>query len=239
MAIGSGGGPAGGAGPESFERRGSQRRGLLRRGMQRRGSGRRTGETLRPVRTFLPRRGALLRTALVAILLAMAAGLLWLPDPGRPPGAATTTPAPGSPPGGAPAGVDAGVDLLPGGNATPVTDPPYGATPSYGSAPSYGSDPSAPAPPAGTVGVPVRMAEPAVLAVVRPGARVDLMLVPAPESGPPSAPNLLASAALVLDVLDPGRVDGAGALYLALAPEQARRVALAPPDARFVALIRS
>ncbi|MBO4207376.1 flagellar biosynthesis protein FlgA, partial [Micromonospora echinofusca] len=84
---------------------------------------------------------------------------------------------------------------------------------------------------------PVRLAEPAALAVVRPGHRVDLLAVPPSSTG---EPLLLAPRALVLDVLDqPGTVgvDGA-ALYLALDPGQAERVISLPEGSRLAVVVR-
>ncbi|MEU2986806.1 flagellar biosynthesis protein FlgA [Micromonospora aurantiaca] len=93
-----------------------------------------------------------------------------------------------------------------------------------------------PALPAGAVGVPIRLAEPAALAVLRPGARVDLLVVPA--GGSPD-PTLLAPRALVLDVVGAtGAVDGSSALYLALPPEQARRAVGLPEGSRFAVVVR-
>ncbi|QLQ39157.1 flagellar biosynthesis protein FlgA [Micromonospora robiginosa] len=90
--------------------------------------------------------------------------------------------------------------------------------------------------PAGAVGVPIRLAEPAALAVLRPGARVDLLVVPA---GGSSDPSLLAPRALVLDVVGAGgAVDGSSALYLALPPEQARRAVGLPEGSRFAVVVR-
>lgn len=255
MVVGSGAGSAGDSG-------GRARTGWIGPGRtrNRRARNRRTRAegTLRPVRTFLPRRGSLLKAALVTALLAMAAGLLWLPDPRDASGPATSPSGPdlsrSAPPAG-PVQV-AGGDVSAGppaplGSGSPWPGPPWPesawpesawpeSAPSPGSAPS-GAGPSAgtgPAPPAGTVGVPVRMTEPAVLAVVRPGTRIDLMQVPAPDGTRPATPTPVAEAALVLDVVDPGAGESTGALYLALAPEQAHRVLLAPPDARFAVLIR-
>ncbi|WFE38310.1 flagellar biosynthesis protein FlgA [Micromonospora sp. WMMD998] len=90
--------------------------------------------------------------------------------------------------------------------------------------------------PAGAVGVPIRLAEPAALAVLRPGARVDLLVVPA---GGSRDPTLLAPRALVLDVVGAnGVVDGSSALYLALPPEQARRAVGLPEGSRFAVVVR-
>ncbi|WBB65129.1 hypothetical protein [Micromonospora sp. WMMD812] len=90
--------------------------------------------------------------------------------------------------------------------------------------------------PAGAVGVPVRLAEPAALAVVRRGARVDLLAVPA--GGRPAEASLLATRALVLDVVGAGATDGSSALYLALAPDQAQRTVGQPEGSRFAVVVR-
>lgn len=153
--------------------------------------------TLRPVRwRGLPRRRALVRVTLVAVLLGLAAAVLQTPagcPPGPPPVGAPTTPDPARPTG-------------------------------------------SPTLPAGAVGVPIRLAEPAALAVLRPGARVDLLVVPA--GGSPD-PSLLAPRALVLDVVGAtGAVDGSSALYLALPPEQARRAVGLPEGSRFAVVVR-
>ncbi|WP_089157055.1 flagellar biosynthesis protein FlgA [Micromonospora sp. NBS 11-29] len=158
--------------------------------------------TLRPVRwPGLPRRRALVRVALVALLLGLAAAVLQTPG-GCPPGAATSTRSAGA------------------------------------EAPGVGEQPSgAPTLPVGAVGVPIRLAEPAALAVLRPGARVDLLVVPA---GGSADPTLLAPRALVLDVVGAaaGAVDGSSALYLALPPEQARRAVGLPEGSRFAVVVR-
>jgi hypothetical protein len=84
--------------------------------------------------------------------------------------------------------------------------------------------------PPGSVGVPVRLAEPTVLSLVRPGERVDLLSVD--DRGP----RPVAAAALVLKVTgadDPA----AGGLLLALTPAEAQR-AIAAPGHGFAVLIR-
>lgn len=85
--------------------------------------------------------------------------------------------------------------------------------------------------------MPVRLAEPAALAVLRPGARVDLLVVPAGAVA--EEPTLLAARALVLDVVGAaGAADGSSALYLALRPEQAQRAVGAPEGSRFAVVVR-
>ncbi|MEH1054893.1 hypothetical protein V6U89_06720 [Micromonospora sp. CPCC 206171] len=106
-----------------------------------------------------------------------------------------------------------------------------GAGPSTG-----GGRPGALPLPSGSVGVPVRLAEPAALAVLRPGARVDLLVVPAGRT--PVAADLVASGALVLDVVGGDAVDGSSALYLALRPDQAQRAVGQPEGSRFAVVVR-
>ncbi|MBY8871588.1 flagellar biosynthesis protein FlgA [Micromonospora sp. PLK6-60] len=90
--------------------------------------------------------------------------------------------------------------------------------------------------PPGAVGVPVRLAEPAALAVLRPGARVDLLVVPA--GGRTAETVLVAAGARVLDVVGADVADGSSALYLALTPEQARRAVGQPEGSRFAVVVR-
>lgn len=189
--------------------------------------------SLRPVRwRGLPRGRTLLRVALVAVLLGLAAAVLKTPagcgPAGSPAGAPTPTggaPAVGAPAagGGAPGdGVQAGGGGPPGGGAQAGGDRRAAALPL----------------PAGAVGVPIRLAEPAALAVLRPGARVDLLVVPA-GGATGTAATLLAPRALVLDVVGAaGAVDGSSALYLALRPEQAQRAVGLPEGSRFAVVVR-
>ncbi|GAA4572850.1 hypothetical protein GCM10023176_36610 [Micromonospora coerulea] len=164
--------------------------------------------SLAPVRwRGLPRGGTLLRVALVAALLGLAAAVLGTPS-GCPPG--TTPAAPGPSP-----------------SAGPTVGP---------SAAGPGSRGGALPLPDGAVGVPVRLAEPAALAVLRPGARVDLLVVPA--GGAAGEAVLLAARALVLDVVGADTVDGSSALYLALRPEQAQRAVGLPEGSRFAVVVR-
>lgn len=141
----------------------------------------------------LLRGGRTVRAMLAAVLLALAAGVLYTDGPAAP------CPAPAKEP------------------SAETTAPP-----------------ERPAPPAGLVGVPVRLADPAALAVVQPGSRVDLLAVDGDGDS-----RLLAAEALVLDVVG-GETspDGYPALYLALKPDQARPVAAAPETTRFTILIR-
>lgn len=221
--------------------------------------------SLRPVRRpRLPRRSALLRTAVVAALLALATLVLRTPPgcptagPGSPqPGSfAPSSPVSGSagpasvPPG--PPGAGSPGPASPGSGSPGPVPPPWDE-PSRGSAdggePVTGPDADAgqedapgaerdavPPLPAGTVGVPVRLAEPAALAVLRPGLRVDLLVAPA--GGRPGETSLLAGRALVLDVVGAGATDGSGAVYLALRPDQAQRVVGQPDGSRFAVVVR-
>ncbi|GIF10961.1 hypothetical protein [Actinoplanes teichomyceticus] len=85
--------------------------------------------------------------------------------------------------------------------------------------------------PDGTVGVPVRLADPTALALIHPGNRVDLLRLDDEGAGAP-----VARAALVLDVT--GADDPTvGGLLLALDPGQAAR-AVSAPERGFAVLIR-
>jgi hypothetical protein len=181
------------------------------------------------------RRGWVIRAGLVAVLLATAATILYAAEP-APEGCAET-------------------------RASPASSPPGGRSPAQGAvasggAPTSGSRPAVPAPgaaepvagaavpfeerlplPAGSVGVTVSLAEPATLAVVRPGDRVDLLTVPTATQ----SPLTVANAALVLATAG-GTPDGApvapGAVYLALTPQQARRTVALQARVRFAVVVR-
>ncbi|GIE27845.1 hypothetical protein Ait01nite_008900 [Actinoplanes italicus] len=93
--------------------------------------------------------------------------------------------------------------------ATPVT-------------PASGSAGNTRAIPAGSVGVPVRLADPTALTVVRPGNRVDLLRIDGDRDRDRDRTVAVASAALVLEVT--GADDPAtGGLLLALGPDEAQR----------------
>jgi hypothetical protein len=159
--------------------------------------------SLRPARwPARPRATTLVRAAVVAALLTVAAGVLYSQEPGAcPPAPAAAGATPGQP-----------TSALP-------EDMPLAI-------------------PRGLVGVPVRLAEPAALAVARPGGRVDLLAVPAPAEAEPSGrAAVVARSALVLDVLA-GEADAPSALLLALDPEQARRTVALPDTTRFVVILR-
>ncbi|MEH0841696.1 flagellar biosynthesis protein FlgA [Micromonospora sp. CPCC 205711] len=184
------------------------------------------GRALRPVRW--PRRpggGTLLRAGLVAALLGLAVIVLDHPTgcAGPTPGAAQDRPAGARGPsaGGGPAGPDVSSGQAAGAR---------------GSVPAGAGRPGALALPGGAVGVPVRLAEPAALAVLRPGARVDLLVVPGGQATTDAI--LLAPGALVLDVVSGDATDGTSALYLALQPDQARRTIGQPEGSRFAVVVR-
>ncbi|MEV4630749.1 flagellar biosynthesis protein FlgA [Micromonospora sp. NPDC049523] len=176
----------------------------------------------------VPRRGTALRLALAALLLTLAAGVLYArePNPSCPGATATATaarsgsPVPSDPSSPAP---------------RPTADPRSRADPGAPDDPPSAAGAALPLP-AGTVGVPIRLAEPAALTVVRPGTRVDLLATDGVRS---TGPALVAARALVLGVLaaDP-TVDGPGALYLALPPGEAHRAVALPDGTRFAVVIR-
>jgi hypothetical protein len=87
--------------------------------------------------------------------------------------------------------------------------------------------------PAGTVGVPIRLAEPTALALLRAGDRVDLFGVD------PGGERLTALAhdTLVLGVT--GADDPTvGGLLLALTPAEAKRTVATPDTTRFTVVLR-
>ena len=183
--------------------------------------------SLRPVRwRGLPRSGTLLRVALVAMLLGLAAAVLQTPGECRPGSAPGLTPRAPVTPGAVPPGDRARGDGAPGDGTSGGTQ----GTPARADRAAGGALPL----PSGSVGVPVRLAEPAALAVLHPGARVDLMVVP----GASAEATLLASRALVLDVVGADAADGSSALYLALPPEQAQRAVGQPEGSRFAVVVR-
>jgi hypothetical protein len=169
--------------------------------------GRRVTDTrLDPVRWGRPSRGTLIRFTVVIALLAAAWITMWSRPRGcGPPPAASASPA---------------------SSADALTSPPAERGRTAGPQRS-----GTPVPP-GTVGVPVRLAEPAALNLVHPGDRVDLLRVGAADGGTTS----VASAALVLGVTDAGDPATAG-LLLALPPAEARK-AVATPERGFAILVR-
>ncbi|WP_406074820.1 flagellar biosynthesis protein FlgA [Micromonospora sp. NBC_01638] len=216
-----------------------------------------SARALRPLRRpTLPGGRSLLRAGLVATLLGLAAAVLYTPSSCP----STTVPSAGAD--GTAGQVDEGGSTDPRrtGSTDPdradldrpdPTDPdragptdgsgtagppPSGTTDESGAPAASGRTRSLPLP-SGAVGVPVRLAEPAALAVVRPGARVDLLA--AAPGGAGTEATLLAPAALVLDVLGAGATDGTSALYLALRPDQAQRAVGLPEGTRFAIVVRS
>ena len=97
--------------------------------------------------------------------------------------------------------------------------------------PAASSAAAAGAVPLGTVGVPIRLADPTALSLVHPGNRVDLLRLD--ESGGSTA---VAAAALVLRVTGAGD-PAVGGLLLALSPAEAQR-AVAEPGHGFAIVIR-
>lgn len=90
--------------------------------------------------------------------------------------------------------------------------------PTHPTASSSDQPRAAPAVPEGSVGVPIRLADPTALALVHPGNRVDLLRL----GDPGGQPTAVAAAALVLRVTgadDPT----AGGLLLALTPQEAEQ----------------
>jgi len=152
---------------------------------------------LDPVRWRLPGRGALLRLAIVATLLATAAVVLWSrPQPCA--GCVSDAPTPSS-------------RITPSGPAS-----------TQGRA----------AVPTGTVGVPIRLAEPTALQLVHAGDHVDLFRL----NEPSASPQPIATAALVLGVT--GAEDPAtGGLLLALTPAEAQQT-VTKADHGYAILIR-
>ncbi|MEO3771460.1 flagellar biosynthesis protein FlgA [Micromonospora sp. B9E7] len=203
-----------------------------------------SARALRPLRRLTAPGGrTLFRAVLVAALLGLAAAVLHTP-PNCPP---TAAPSP------APSGTDGTADRVDGGGST---DPDEGSSASTDDGSTDGGSSAGPPPtgpigggstatgsgsagalplPSGAVGVPVRLAEPAALAVARPGTRVDLLAATPDRAG--SDATMLAPAALVLDVLDAD--GGSPALYLALRPDQAQRAVGLPEGTRFAVVVRN
>jgi hypothetical protein len=90
--------------------------------------------------------------------------------------------------------------------------------------------PPGPAPPRGTVGVPLVVAVPTAAEVLRPGDRIDVLTAPA---------TVLAEDVLVLSVGRAGDTPGEGtALYVAAPPAVGRRLAGAAPEQRLAVTVR-
>jgi hypothetical protein len=192
---------------------------------------------LDPVRRG-PRRSALARLLAVTALLLMAALVTWSGSAAC--GPASTDPVASAGPGGAPADGDGASVNLPA--ASPGSG---GATPGSGGASERGSPVSGerngssagdrPATrtriPQGSVGVPIRLAEPAALTLVHPGDRVDLFRVE--EAGGTTA---IAAAAVVLSMTDTDD-PVTGGIMVALRPAEAEK-AMASPGRGFAVLLR-
>ena len=186
----------------------------------RRLTGSRTEGRLDPIRWRRPGRGALLRSGVIAALLITAAFLTWSgPETCAPPMSQAG---------------DAKAKAAPASSSVAGTRPaaPTGSATREGGSdavePSHGR---APVPP-GRVGVPVRLAEPTALALVRPGDHVDLLRAGKQDR----QADAIAAAALVLGVTgadDPT----AGGLLIALTPAEAAK-AVAEPGGGFAVLIR-
>ncbi len=158
---------------------------------------------LDPVRFRRPGRAAMLRSGTVAVLLAVAGALAWAgPSPCR-----------------APDDVRAGTAATASRTGGPVSGPAVAPRPGGGSAV-----------PAGRVGVALRLADPAALALVAPGSRVDVLRV-----GGSGRTARVAGAALVLGVTDADDFRTAG-LLVALTPAEADR-AVADPGRGFAVLL--
>lgn len=118
----------------------------------------------------------------------------------------------------------------PGGAAECRPDPSARSSPRAESTRPSGAEPSALPVPAGRVGVPIQLAEPATAAVARPGDRVDVIA----RTAQPSADTevvVLAADALVLAVNAYGDSSpDEGIVYLAMTKDQAERVAKIAPD---------
>lgn len=183
---------------------------------------------------------------LVAALLLTAAAALYAGEPACPsPTTAERTPGAHAPASGDRPSTDGTPEARNPGGSTPThsgshqrgsdrsgpthSDPDDGSSsdPSGSERPTFGAWDARLAAPPGTVGVPVRLADPAALALVRPGDRVDLLVAGRP-------PGVHATDALVLAVaLDEG------GLLLALGPAQARKTATAPPTTAFTIIVRA
>jgi hypothetical protein len=180
---------------------------------------------LDPVRWRRPGRGTLLRLAAVAALLATAAAVLWSPPKGScdagaaTPAASGATKRPGTAAtGNGTAGADKGTTGADSGTAAGADNDPSAA--GGGAVRAGGEDAGragdGPAVPEGSVGVPIRLADPTALGLVRPGNRVDLLRID--DAG--GRPIAVAGSALVLRVTGVNDL-ATGGLLLALTPQEA------------------
>jgi hypothetical protein len=164
---------------------------------------------LDPLRFQLPQRRAVLRWGLVAALLALAVGALYAgPATTSCPPPSTSVTAVATPPTPAPAPAES--DL--GGD---VGDPPVRAVP------------------AGMVGVTIRLAEPALVAVLRPGAHIDV--------GANAGAGIAVVDAVVLAAVPGSAFDepGAAALVIAIPQASAAQVTNVATGTAFRVLVRS
>jgi hypothetical protein len=148
----------------------------------------------------------LIRAVIVTALLCAAAGVAW----SRPTGCAPAEPLESAPGNGAASSALAGASAPPRSGSEGDVETGGDAGRGNGARAAV---------PAGTVGVPVRLAEPSALRLLRSGDRVDLVGVD-PDGGP--ADRVLADDVLVLGITgadDPT----AGGLLLALDPAEAQR----------------
>ncbi len=187
---------------------------------------------LDPVRWRRPGRSTLLRSAVVAALLVTAAVVMWT----GPQSCAPSCPAGHGPAATAAPSRNDPADLPPAAERLPPTGerlpPPAAEHPPPAAERVPERVPERPAVPPGSIGVPIRLAEPTALGLVRPGDHVDVFRV----AGTGGSPQAVATAALVLGVIgadDPGT----GGLLLALTPAEARRTVTAPGSG-YAVLIR-
>jgi hypothetical protein len=175
---------------------------------------------LDPVRWHRPGRVSLIRLAAVAILLVTAAVVSWSPTECTPPtGAAAVPPNPTA---------AASPSVRPDSDADPSareSNQNVHADATAGQAQVGGI-------PTDSVGVPIRLADPTALGLVRPGNRIDLLRV----NNSNDSPTSVATDVLVLNVTDTSDPT-TGGLLLALTRDEASQ-AVAAPDQGFAILIR-
>jgi hypothetical protein len=198
------------------------------------------GNRLDPVRwPRLPGTTLALRALVVTALLVTAAGAMYTGDRsadargcGTPLSRTTTAPAARS---GAPT---AGSGAPTTGSGAPAIRSGAPAS-DNGAQTGTGTPPDRLALPAGRVGVPVRLAEPATAEVLRAGDRVDLLAVA--SSG---ATTTVGTDALVLAVgpASPGYdgmpATGSAMIVLALTPTDAKRAVGSEPGTRLAVIVR-
>ncbi len=89
----------------------------------------------------------------------------------------------------------------------------------------------------GMVAVPVRLADPAAAALLRPGDRVDVLAAPTGPDGPPAA-SVVAAAAPVLAVPEATAAAEGALVVLAATPFSAARLASAEVSSRLSVVVR-